>query len=34
MITNNPVEFVNTQRWQNKGERVEFTLQFEGIKVN
>ncbi len=32
MITNNPVEFVNTGRWQNKGERVEFTLEFEGVK--
>lgn len=34
MLANNPVEFVNTGRWQNVGERVEFTLQFEGIKVS
>jgi hypothetical protein len=33
-ITNNPVEFVNAERWQNKGERVEFTLEFEGVKVS
>ena len=33
-ITNNPVEFSAAERWQNKGERHEFTLELEGIKVS
>lgn len=33
-ITNNPVEFVAAERWQNKGERHEFTLELEGVKVS
>jgi len=31
-LTNNPFEFVHAARWQPKGERVDVTLEFEGIK--
>ncbi len=32
-LANNPYEFNAAGRWQNKGERYEITLEFEGVKV-
>ena len=32
-LTNNPFEFSHAARWQPLGERVDITLEFEGIKT-
>lgn len=32
-LTSNPFDLVTAERWQNTGERVDVTLEFEGIKI-
>jgi hypothetical protein len=32
-LTNNPFEFSHAARWQPSGERVDITLEFEGVKL-
>lgn len=34
LITNSPFEFTAKERYQPQGERIEITLEFEGLKVN